>query len=62
MKRVFIVHGWDFNPIMNWYLWLANELKKKGFEVHVLTMPNTSEPKIDEWVSHLKKVVGKLDN
>ena len=24
-------------------------------------MPNTSKPKINEWVSHLKKVIGKLD-
>ena len=24
-------------------------------------MPNTAEPKIDLWVSHLKKVAGKLD-
>lgn len=60
-KRVFIVHGWDFNPEMNWYPWLAAELKKRGFSVYVLEMPNTSEPEINAWVSHLEKAVGKLD-
>lgn len=25
-------------------------------------MPNTSEPKISDWVSHLKKIAGSLDN
>jgi len=60
MKKVFIVHGWDFNPNMNWYPWIKKELEKKGFEVIVPKMPNTSEPKIKEWVSHLKKIVGKL--
>ena len=61
MKRVFIVHGWDFNPEVNWYPWFKKELEKKGFKVIVPEMPNTSEPKINAWVSYLKKVVGKLD-
>ena len=61
MKRVFIVHGWDFNPNINWYPWLKKELQNKGYEVFVPTMPNTSEPNIDVWVSHLKNDVGKLD-
>ncbi len=62
MKRVIIVHGWDFNPKMNWYSWLKEELENKGYEVVVPEMPNTSEPKIKEWVSHLKKIVGKLNS
>ena len=61
MKRVFIIHGWDFNPKMNWYSWLKTELENKKYEVIVPTMPNTSKPIIEDWVSHLKKVVGKLD-
>lgn len=61
VQRVFIIHGWDFNPKMNWYPWLAKKLKAEGFKVEVPEMPNTSEPKIGEWVSHLRKVVGTLD-
>ena len=59
--KAIIVHGWDFNPNMHWYPWLKKELEKKGFDVIVPKMPNTSEPQIEDWVSHLKKVVGKLD-
>ncbi len=62
MKRAFIIHGWDFNPNMNWYPWLKKELEKKGYGVVVPIMPHTSKPKIDDWVSHVKKVVGKLDD
>ena len=61
MKRVFVVHGWGSNPRINCYPWLKKELEKKGFKVIVLEMPNTSEPKINSWVSHLKKIVGKLN-
>ncbi len=60
-KRLFIIHGWDFNPKMNWYPWLKMELEKREFEVAVPKMPNTSEPDINAWVLHLKKVVGKLN-
>jgi len=62
MKRAFIIHRWDGTPKSDWYPWLKKELEKKGFKVEVPTMPNTSEPKINDWVNHLKKVVGKLDN
>ncbi len=61
MKRIFIIHGWDYNPEMNWYLHIKNELEKKGYVVFVPSMPNTSTPSLKEWTSHLKKVVGKLD-
>ena len=61
-KRAFIIHRWDGNPKGDWYPWLKKELEKKGFEVEVPEMPNTSEPKINDWINHLKKVVGKLDN
>ena len=60
-KRLFIVHGWGFNPKMNWYPWLKSKFEKVGFKVFVPEMPNTPEPNIDAWVSHLKKVVGNLD-
>ncbi|MBS3092132.1 DUF1749 domain-containing protein [Candidatus Pacearchaeota archaeon] len=62
MKRVFIVHRWDGNPNSDWYPWLKRELENKGFKVEVPKMPNTSEPKINAWVSYLRKAVGKLDN
>ena len=61
MKRIFIVHGWDFNPSMNWYPKLKKKLEEKGYKVIVPLMPNSSIPNIDDWVNHLKKTVGSLD-
>lgn len=62
MKKVVIVHGWDFNPSMHWYPLLKKELEKKGCECIVPKMPNTAEPKIEKWVSHLEKTAGMIDN
>lgn len=61
MKRVFIVHGWEFNPQMNWYPWLKRELEMRGYEVIVPMMPDSPEPDIKAWVSHLKREVGQVD-
>ncbi len=61
MKRVFIIHGWGGNPDEPQLVWLKKELIKKGFEVHSPKMPNTDYPKINQWVSHLNNLVGKLD-
>ncbi len=61
MKRVFIIHGWEGYPEDGWYPWLKKELEKNGFEVFVPAMPNTDEPKIDEWVDSLSNLVGKPD-
>lgn len=60
-KRVFIIHGWDGYPEEGWFPWLKKELKKRGFDVQVPAMPNTSEPKIGEWVPYLSKLVGEVD-
>ncbi len=61
MKRVFIIHGWEGYPEEGWYPWLKKELEKKSFEVFVPAMPNTDEPKIDEWVNFLTNLVGEPD-
>ncbi len=57
MKRVFIIHGWGANPERVRLQWLKKELNKRGFEIFVPAMPNTDEPKIEEWVNFLSSLV-----
>ncbi|MEK6863847.1 MAG: alpha/beta fold hydrolase [Nanoarchaeota archaeon] len=56
-KKVFIIHGWGGNPEEGWFPWLKKELEKKGFHVEVPAMPDTDNPKIESWVSFLKKTI-----
>ena len=60
-KRVFIIHGWDGYPDEGWFPWLKKELEQNGFQVHIPAMPESAEPKIEAWVSHLYKIVGDVD-
>ncbi len=56
-----MIHGWDGYPDEGWFPWLKTELEKNGFQVHVPTMPESAEPKIETWVSHLSEMVGNVD-
>lgn len=58
-KKIFIVHGWDGGPDKDWMPWTKRELSKRGHEVHLLSMPDPDYPKINPWVEHLRKEVGK---
>lgn len=61
MKRVFIIHGWGANSERSRLQWLKKELEKNDFEVFVPAMPNTDEPKIEEWIPFLANLVGEPD-
>ncbi len=61
VKRVFIVPKWGGNPYSDWYQWLSSELVKKNIVVHALSMPNTEDPDMDEWIGSLKSQVDKPD-
>ena len=62
MKNAIILHAMDDSPKSHWYPWLKSELETKGYEVHVLEMPNTDNPEINAWVSRLSEEVGKTDD
>jgi len=60
-KRAFIIHGWGGYPEEGWFPWLKKELENRNFQVQVPAMPNPEQPKIEEWVSFLEKLVGEPD-
>ena len=61
MKKAYLIHRWEGNPENCWFPWLKKELEAKGFAVVVPAMPNTDEPRIEEWVGHLKEIVKDVD-
>lgn len=55
MKKVFLIHGWGGSSSSGaWFNWLKDSLNKKGFEVESFDMPNTWQPKIEDWVKFLE--------
>ncbi|QQG42619.1 MAG: alpha/beta hydrolase [Candidatus Giovannonibacteria bacterium] len=60
-KIVYIIHGWWGYPKEGWFPWLKKELEKRGFKVFIPKMPETGKPKINTWVSKLRKLAKKAD-
>jgi hypothetical protein len=61
-KTAIIIHGWDGNPNIGWFVWLENELKKKGFNVIKPIMPNPAYPKIKPWVKKISEIAKNSNN
>ncbi|MCK9446844.1 alpha/beta hydrolase [bacterium] len=56
-KRVYIIHGWDGYPEEGWFPWLKKELESRGFIVTIPLMPGNEEPRINNWVPAIQKIV-----
>ncbi|NTU66589.1 MAG: serine hydrolase family protein [Candidatus Moranbacteria bacterium] len=60
-EKIILVHGWGSSPRDDWFPWVSSELKKLGFDFAMPEMPNTEEPKIEEWVPYLEKIAKDYD-
>lgn len=61
MNKIYVVHCWDGTKDDGWYPWLDKELSDCGNLVYRFNMPDTANPKIEEWVDYLDKQVTSLD-
>lgn len=62
MRKIYLVHCWDGTSSDGWYPWIAESLKDDNTEVIKFNMPNTSKPKIAEWIETLNNKVKNLNN
>lgn len=61
MNKIYMVHCWDGTKDDGWYPWLDEKVNDENNKVIRFNMPNTENPKIEEWVSELDKQVDILD-
>lgn len=61
-KQVYIIHGYGASPANHWFPWLKEKLIADGNQVLVLHLPNSSDPKKEEWLETLANKIKNLDN
>ena len=63
MKKLFIIPGWDGSPTEPIHVWLKEKLEKTGnWEVEVLEMPDSAQPKIEPWLKALQEKIAPAEN
>lgn len=58
--RAILIHGYKASPNMNFWPWLAAELRNRGFEVIIPELPNSAEPDRDLWNTALLESIRTL--
>ena len=60
-KHFYFIHGLGGRADGGFRPWLKEELEKAGHQVTSLSMPDTDNPKIEAWVSHLQEQIENPD-
>lgn len=61
MSTILIFHGIGGDSQENWFPWLKAELEKQKHRVIVPNFPHPDTPKLDEWLTHIKKYEDSID-
>lgn len=61
MKKIYLVHCWDGTSSDGWYPWLEEKTNDQNIKLIKFDMPNTANPKIEEWVDYLNSKVDILN-
>jgi predicted alpha/beta hydrolase family esterase len=60
--QVYIIHGYGASPTNHWFPWLKDKLIADDHQVSVLHMPNSSNPRQEEWLDTLASSIKSIDN
>lgn len=61
MKNYFIIHGTFGHNRENWFGWLEEELKKKGYEVYNFNYPTPEGHNFENWAKVLDQAKDKIN-
>lgn len=54
--KVYIIHGWGATSRSDWFPYLKEKLKERGYSVSIPIMPDTDNPRIKPWVFKLQSL------
>eukprot|EP00656_Telonema_subtile_P003808 TRINITY_DN11723_c0_g1_i1.p1 TRINITY_DN11723_c0_g1~~TRINITY_DN11723_c0_g1_i1.p1 ORF type:complete len:195 (-),score=35.63 TRINITY_DN11723_c0_g1_i1:134-718(-) len=61
LRRVVIAHAYTADPDKHWYPWLRKQLEPHGIDLVIPALPESSAPKLSDWVNALGETLGAPD-
>lgn len=61
MNKIYLVHCWEGTKDDGWYPWIDKKISNENNKVIRFNMPNTENPKIEEWIPELNNQVENID-
>lgn len=55
MKSAILIHGTESKPGSNWFPWLAEELKKRGYAIFIPQFPTPVGQSLEGWRKEFKR-------
>lgn len=60
-NKVYIIHGYGADSQSNFFPWLKQQLNFIKIECTILDLPNTDNPKLDEWIDCMNKNIKEIN-
>lgn len=60
-NKVYIIHGYGADSQSNFFPWLKQKLNAINIDCDVLDLPNTDNPKLDEWLEYMNKNIEQVN-
>lgn len=54
-KQVYVVHGYRAAPDHHWFPWLKRRVEATGASVHILPLPDSQQPRLEDWLACLAR-------
>ena len=63
MKKhnIYLIHGYTASPNSNWFQDLKNSLESDFIKVSILNMPDSQDPKLNDWINYMKNHIKDIN-
>lgn len=59
--KIYLIHGYTASSESNWFPYLKKEFESKNIEITILNMPNSQNPKLNEWNDCMDNSIDNYD-
>ncbi len=60
-NNIYVIHGYTSSSQSEWFPWLKEQFENRQVKIDIPNMPDSENPHLETWLSHLRKNVLNID-